>query len=608
MDTNKLQITELDFDTIKTNLATFLKASSEFSDYNFEGSGMSAILDVLAYNTHYLSFYLNMVANEMFLDSATERDSVVSIAKQLGYLPSSATASAITVTLDMITTDTTNGVAQGTVITIPKHSKFTAAKDGKTYNFVTLNEYTSAAAPSNNTTSFSVTGVKIHEGTWISTDYITDPNNVEQRFLLAKNTDLSSLTVEVLASATSSTSTKYTQYSDISTLTSTSTHYFLEEVESGQYRVRFGDGVFGKKLDAANVVRLGYLVTSGNGDANNIGAYETSSNRAFTITSPISNIGTTVVKALETKEYTKGGKAPETVDSIKFLAPKSFQTQKRIVTVNDYKTYITNNYANADSVMVWGGEDNDPPQYGKVFVSVKPTTGLTLTDTDKNEIKTDILSKNKVLCIQTEIVDPDYTFIVPATEVKYSESLLLPSGTLEKLALNAIKDYNTNNLGVFSGVFRFSKLVSNIDDVDNAVKSNYTALRLRKQVTPSTDTSISDTWTLKFNSPFVKGSLLSDRFVQYGTTTTVYYTDNSAGVVQLKDVNNVVVVADAGTVDYNTGTIKLNAVNVGSITTGYTYLDFRVGIDQIDVIPKTGQILLINDADITVTSALDTAN
>ena len=253
MDTNKLKISELDFDTIKANLVDFLKSDTNFSDYNFEGSGLSILLDAMAYNTHYMGFYLNMVANEMFLDSAVKRDSVVSIAKHLGYTPASATAANISVDLALTTSPISPGDSPN-FITIPKGTKFTTSKDSVSYEFVTLDQYVSSAAITANQTSFTIAGVKIYEGTLTSTEIVADPNNLGQRFVLPTNVDTSTLIVKVKATSTAATQTTYTKFDDISKLTSTSTTYFLNEVESGQYEVSFGDGVLGKKLEAGNVV------------------------------------------------------------------------------------------------------------------------------------------------------------------------------------------------------------------------------------------------------------------------------------------------------------------------------------------------------------------
>ena len=609
MDTNKLKISELDFDTIKANLVDFLKSDTNFSDYNFEGSGLSILLDAMAYNTHYMGFYLNMVANEMFLDSAVKRDSVVSIAKHLGYTPASATAANISVDLALTTSPISPGDSPN-FITIPKGTKFTTSKDSVSYEFVTLDQYVSSAAITANQTSFTIAGVKIYEGTLTSTEIVADPNNLGQRFVLPTNVDTSTLIVKVKATSTAATQTTYTKFDDISKLTSTSTTYFLNEVESGQYEVSFGDGVLGKKLEAGNVVSLEYLICSGTIDANEIGRMETSTSRVFALGSTITGVTTAVVKSLKdgstVSEYTTGGTVPEGIDSIKFFAPKSFQTQKRAVTVDDYKTFITNNYTNASSVLVWGGEDNDPPQYGKVFIAVKPTTGLTLTPANKTTIKDDILANSKVLCIQPEIVDPEYTYIKVSTVISYDNTKIVdPIGKIETDVSDKIVEHGTINLGTFSGSFRFSKLVSEIDKVSTAIKSSFTSLGVRKRVTPNTDSTIVDSWILQYNTPITKGTIISDSFILNDSSEVVSFVDKD-GILQLQNTGGLAVNTNAGSVDYDTGKITISSINISSISSGFKYISINSDVDQIDLKPKTGQILLIEKGDVSVSSKIDT--
>ena len=360
MANTKLRVTELDFDLIKSNLKNFLKAQTEFKDYDFEGSGMSILLDTLAYNTHYLGFNANMLANEMFLDSASLRSSIVSHAKTLGYEVTSCRAPKATINISLTTTDATK--------TMPAGTAFDTTVDGTSYQFVTISDVTGA----NSGTSVNFDGTEIYEGTYITTKYTVDSSDVEQRFLLGDNrADTTTLTVKVQNSSSDSTTTTYTRATDISQLTSTSTVYYLQEVDVGRFEVYFGDGVVSKALTDGNIVVLSYVVTN-KSEAN--GATTFSSAGAIDGATPVN---TTLVSAAF------GGAEPESLTSIKLNAPLDYASQGRAVTTEDYKVYVRKLFANTQAVSVWGGEDgsydtstgvSDTPEYGKVFISVKSTT------------------------------------------------------------------------------------------------------------------------------------------------------------------------------------------------------------------------------------------
>ena len=330
----RLKVTELDFDDIKTNLKTFLKAQTEFKDYDFEGSGMSILLDTLAYNTHYLAFNANMLANEMFLDSSSLRSSVASHAKTLGYEPRSATASKAVVDVVLTTTSATK--------TMPAGTAFTTTVDGVSYQFVTIADVTSSIV--GNIVTFKDTDV--YEGTYVTTKYTVDTSNASQRFLLADNrADTTTLTVKVQNSSTDTTSTTYTKATDITQLTATSTVYYLQEVENGRYEIYFGDGVVSNAIADGNIVQLNYVVTN-----------KTAPNGASSFSSPSAIDGVTNI-LVSTIANASGGAEPESIASIKLQAPLDYSSQGRAVTTDDFKVYTKKLFANTQTVSVWGGED-----------------------------------------------------------------------------------------------------------------------------------------------------------------------------------------------------------------------------------------------------------
>ena len=393
----RLRVTELDFDNIKENLKTFLKAQTEFKDYDFEGSGMNILLDTLAYNTHYLGFNANMLANEMFLDSASLRSSVVSHAKSLGYEVSSSRAPVATINVSLSTDANTKTMSAGTA--------FTTSIDGVDYQFVTIADVTS----SNTGSAVPFDSVKIYEGTYVTSSYTADSSEVDQRFLLNDaRADTSTLTVKVQNSSSDTTTTTYTKATDITQLSSSSTGYYLQETDSGLFEVYFGDGVVSKGLSDGNIVTLQYVVTN-----------RTLANGASSFSSPSSIDGVTGITVTTVANAT-GGSNPETVESIKLNAPLDYASQGRAVTIDDYKTYTKKLFPNTQAVSVWGGEDgsydtstgvSSNPEYGKVFISIKSTTGENLTTVQKSNLVT-AFAPYKVASVTPVIVDPETIFLI----------------------------------------------------------------------------------------------------------------------------------------------------------------------------------------------------
>ena len=610
MQNSKLRITELDFDSIKTNLTTFLKGQTEFSDYDFEGSGLSILMDILSYNTHYMSYYLNMIANEMFLDSVSQRSSAASIAKHLGYVTKSASGAEAVITVTLVATEADTDDLPAT-ITLPQYTKITTTMLDKSYNFYTLVETTldSFTPAATSPRTFTKTGITVKEGKYGTIDYIVGASGMEEKYIVpVSKLDTSTLVVKVKQDSSSATQDTYKLYDNISSLTSTAKNYFLQEVEDEKYEVYFGDGILGAKLSEGNVITLEYFSVSG-AVANGAGTGDTIAEPKFTIADDITYVrpeaggnGTATTAVAVTTTATGGVTGAESLDSIKYNAPKSFKSQDRAVTVNDYKTIVLNKYANASSVITWGGEDNDPPDFGKVYIAIKPVTGLTLTKVAKDDVLT-ILKKYKVLSIVPVVVDPDYTFITADTTVNYNSSISLNTeDTIKNGVLDVIKNYNTDTLSVFEAAFRHSTITRLIDASDDSIRSNVTKLKLKKRIKPPIGTLQGYTGndTIKFNNSLVKGSLTSDVFDVCTTYLNSKLVDDSAGDINLVDSSGVVVKYAIGSIDYTTGKVTLDALNISKITSGIDYIYITVDIDETDVKPATGQVLTVLDADISV--------
>jgi len=398
MASNKFVVSDLDFDAIKSNLKSFLQDQAEFSDYNFEGSGFAVLLDTLAYNTHYLGFNANMVANEMYLDSADIRKNIVSLAKMLGYTPSSAKSPIANV-------DITLNNATGSSVTMNKGTTFTSTIDNTTYQFVTNQDLT--ITPQDGVYKFS--NVNLYEGTLITFRYTVDSTDVDQRFVIPSvNADTSTLKVTVQNSTTDTTLNTYTLASGLRSLTDTTKAYFLQETDTGKFEVYFGDDILGKKLSDGNIVILEYIVTN-----------KTDSNGAssFTLSSSVGGFSDV---SISTNSSAQGGAEPETKESIRFNAPLQYTSQDRAVTTTDYETLVKSIYPNAQSISAWGGEDDETPVYGVVKIAIKAASGTTIT----NATKTDIVTKLKpynVASVRPEIVDPETTSIILTSNIKYDE-------------------------------------------------------------------------------------------------------------------------------------------------------------------------------------------
>ena len=609
--TNKknLRVTELDFDQIKENLKIYLKAQKEFTDYDFDGSGFDILLDSLSYNTHYLGFNANMLANEMFLDTSSLRSSAVSHAKTLGYEITSARAPFATINVSLKTDSNTK--------TMPAGTAFTTTLDGVNYQFVTIADITGTKF--GNSVNFDAQ--KVYEGTYVTTRYTVDTSDLEQRFILRDNrADTSTLTVKVQNSASDSTTVTYTKATDITQLEKTSTVYYLQEIENGRHEVYFGDDVVSKAVDDGNIVILQYVVTN-----------KTEANGAFVFTPPASIDGVTDI-TLTTVERATGGSEPESIQSIKLNAPLDYASQGRCVTTGDYEVFVRKLFPQTQAVNVFGGEQGSynsstgvtsTPEYGKVFISVKSTTGANLTTSQKTQLVSD-LSKFTVASISPVIVDPETTKLRLTSSIVYNASATTKlASELVTAVTTELTDYNTSTLQTFNGQYRASAVSKLIDEADTAILNNTTTVKLSKDFVPTLGTTKS--YNIAFNNALLHpedgylastgGVLFSTGFkVGTDTTTEFFFDDDGNGNLRRYAlIGTTRSYADnvAGSIDYASGYISINNINITAISNvdGETSTAIRLVITPAtnDIVPVRNQLLEIDFTNTSISASIDTA-
>jgi hypothetical protein len=579
-DKSKLRVTELDFDNIKSNLKTFLSSQSELTDYDFEGSTMAVLLDMLAYNTHYNAIYANLVANEMFLDSASKRSSVVSLAKHFGYTPRSRISPRANINLQVVVTGTP------TTLTLPKYTAFTTTLDGTDYTFYNMSSITTTPISAN---TFLFTNVEIVEGVPLSYRY-TAANDQNTFVIPNLNIDLSTLNVEVQNSGSDSTKNTYVRATEVMSVTATDKVFFVEETRDGLYQLVFGDGVIGKALTSGNIVYLSYL-TSNAATTNNANSFNLGTTAGFTVSSSVITLNT---KAL-------GGKERESVDSIKFNATKFFNTQNRAVTSEDYKNIIIGSYGAVDAISVWGGEENVPPIYGKVFICAKPANGLTFSDADKGQIRQLLRNKN-VVGITPEFIDPEYLYMTINVDVQYDPSMTSVSGsTLQANIITTVLNYRDSELDNFDTVFRRSKVSRLVDYTNKAILSNNINTKLFKMLSINTELAVD--YTIRFVNPIRSVETTAFRLV--GDSKDYYFADNGKGTLVRYHYNNNERVDDDtqfGSIDYVTGTLVIPQVAFSLLTNSCRIYAVQ---ENPDINSVRNQILTILDDDITVNTRID---
>jgi hypothetical protein len=602
MASNKLTVSDFDFDDIKANLKSFLQDQSEFQDYDFEGSGFAVLLDLLAYNTHYLGFNANMLANEMYLDSADIRKNIVSLAKMLGYTPTSPKSPTATIDILMNNIPTTTAT-----ITMSKGTAFTTTVDGETYQFVT--NATHVLTPTSGVYKFS--SIPVFEGTLVTFKYTADSTDVDQRFIIPSvNADTSTLKVSIQNSASDTTTNTYTLATGITSISATSKVYFLQEMEDGKFEVYFGDDVLGNKLDDGNIVILEYIVSNKD---------EANGASSFTLSG---NVGGFSDASITTVSSAQGGADAQTKESIRFNAPLQYSAQDRAVTTADYETIVKSLYPNAQSVSAWGGEDDETPIYGVVKIAIKAASGSTLTNTTKTDLVTQ-LKKYNVAAVRPEIVDPETTSIMITSNVKFDENgANKTADTIKSDILTTLTNYNTNTLSQFDGVFRYSKVTGLIDGTDSSILSNITTLKIRKDFTPTLASSTK--YNVYFRNALYNphsghnsaagGILESSGFKVSGDSSTVFFLDDDgAGNVRrysFSGATRVYANTTQGTIDYDTGAITINSLSVLSVENIRGAVSSKIELTVIpksnDVVPVRDQILEIDTANSIITVTADT--
>ena len=490
---DRLRVTELDFDTIKNNLKAFLNQQSEFTDYDFEGSGLNILLDILAYNTHYNAYYLNMVANESFLDTAILRDSVISHAKTLGYTPHSTRASVATINFTANSATSTSGT-----LTLPAGFGFLSNQiDSKPYNFVVLEDTTVTKANS----TYYFENLEIYEGQLTTYRFThNSASNPKQVFTLPDaNIDTTTIKVQVAPSSGNTQLTVYNLVSDILDVGVSSEVYYLQENKSGKYQIYFGNNAVGKSLPDGAIVNVTYLRTNGTA-ANKANNYVATSGISDSLAESITSF------VIDPVSPAAGGAVRESVDDIKFGAAAQFTTQNRLVTVKDYESYLKKNYPSIDSLSVWGGEEEIPPTYGKVYISLKPKENYFISETEKQRIIDEIISPKAIVAVSAEIRNPEYLYLLVENYVEYDKKKTsLTPEAIKTSIRNAVLVYRDTNLNKFDSTFVLSKLQDSIDGVDlNAITGSETVLRLQKRFEPTLGTST--TYTINFNALLHRGT------------------------------------------------------------------------------------------------------
>ena len=576
------QFTNLDFASLRSQIKDYLRVNSDFADFDFEGSNFSTLIDLLAYNSYITAYNTNMAVNECFLDSATLRENVVSLARNIGYVPRSARSSqaVVSFSVDLGTNDTK-------IVTLKAGQVALGTQQGSSYIFSIPDDFV-ATSGANNIATFD--NLKIYEGIYLEKTFQIDYSQPNQRFILPNpNIDTTSIRVTV----SSTTNEIYSLYNNILQVDSTSKLFLIQEIEDEQYEILFGDGIIGKKPPAGAIVTVTYIVTNGRlgNNARNfsfVGILRDDTDT--TITSGIS--------VLTTQQKSENGDGIEDVSSIKYLAPRIYSSQYRAVTANDYTGIIPFVYPNVESVTAYGGEELDPPEYGKVFISIKPKNGSFLSQITKDDISRQ-LKQYSIAGIKPEIIDLKYLYVEVDTSVYYNTNATSDAAELITAVTKTLTTYsNSSDINACGGRFKYSKVVGLIDDSARGVTSNITRVKMRRDIIPEINTFA--TYELCYGNAFYDQpngyGVRSTGFSVSGIDGTLYLGDiPTAGttvgkLVFFKLVNNLplVVKNDAGTVDYVHGEINLDVVNI-------TGTSLTSGVIEVEAIPDSNDVIALKD-------------
>ena len=596
---SNINITDLDFDQVSTSLKEYLKGQSVLKDYDFEGSNLSILTDLLAYSAHTSAFNANMVASEMFLDTAQIRKNVVSRAKELGYTPTSRTAAKAVFNLTVNSPQVAGNTPDS--LTVSRGHQFTTVFDGTSYTFITLDNQTIKPVAG----AFNFSSLEIYQGKLTTDVYRYNSQVANQRFpMLNTNIDTSTIKVNVTSNETV---TSWTQAGDLTNVTTTSNVFYLQENDDGLFELYFGDGIIGVEPKDGDLISISYLVTD---------AVHANGAKIFSMADSINgNSDVTMTNMVSAS----GGKDIETVDQIKFSASKFYTSQNRLVTVQDYKAKLQDLFPGADSISVWGGEDHDPVSYGKVFVSIKPSQySNNLTTAEKSVLKTDLI-KLGILTVRPEVIDAEILQILVTSRFKFDPTKTSQTGSsLQTLVNAAILSYDKNHLSGFDTLFRHSQLTSSIDAVETSVLSNITTIKLRKNLTTIVD-GTAKAYAIVFGNALYNphadhnkangGILTTTGFYVSGDTTEYFFDDDGSGNVRqyyISGATRVYKDNTAGTIDYATGKVTVNSFTMTSTSIGDNTIDFTVIPDSNDVISSRNQLLDITASQISVTGTADT--
>jgi hypothetical protein len=594
----EFSVANLEFDSIKSNLITFMQGQAVFADYDFTGSNLNVLMDLLSYNTYYNNIYLNHVASEMFLDSAQLRDSVYSIAKSLNYLPRSYRSAVAYINCDLNPTDTTLHS-----ITIPRLTTFTAAVGDNTYSFSTNSDVTVYA-----NTGYTAANLAIYEGEIIQEAFLVSntASNTQQFFINNFDVDVTSLMVKVRTSNTDSTNSEYTRANSLFGISGSSNVYFVEPSSNGSYKVVFGNNTFGRQLANNNLVELTYRVSSGT-DPNGANSFSADSVQGHPV-------------AVSLVNRASNGDKFQDLDDVKFAAPRSLSVQERAVTSDDYATLVTNEFGDISSVYVYGGEEEETPQFGRVIIALRSEAYDVLPTQLKNQVS-NFLKPKMPIGMRSTIKDPTFINIVLDVKVKYNRNATPKTPEeIQTLASSSIVTFNTDNLDKFDRTFRKSKLSKEVGNAHLSIESNEVNVKMTKDISPEVDTAFAS--TLKFNQELKIDNpideISQDAFQRYSTPTITSEVfkhdgitgaslrDNSAGVLQVVTVSNTdltILNKNVGTVDYVKGEVKISGLVINTYASGATSGNIKVYAVPLDpdIVGKNEDVIRIRTSDTTVT-------
>ena len=589
-----VNFTNLDFDQIKTSIKDYLRSSSNFTDYDFEGSTLSTLIDVLAYNTYITSYNANMISNEVFIDSATLRENVVSLARNIGYVPRSKTSSRANISFFV---DTTGFITNPITLTLKKGTVCTSSSifGSQSYVFTIPSDITVPVV--NGIALFE--NVDVYEGSFLVKTFTVDSNNPNQKFILDNsNIDINTISVSVRNTQASTVKIEYKLSSSLIEVDSNSRVFFIQEIEDQRYELIFGDNVFGKKLENSNYIEVSYVETNGE-VANGVSSF-TYNGR---IVDNLNRVVNTGISLITTNNESRGGQDIESVESIKKYAPRIYSSQYRAVTATDYETIIPTIYPETESISVFGGEDLNPPQYGRVFISIKPINGPFVSSQVKENIKNS-LRKYSVAGIVPEIIDLKYLYVEYNSTAYYNTSLAPSSNYVKSIIDSNLNDYSdSSELNKYGARFKYSKFLKVIDDSHNSITSNITTISIRRDLKPALNQFAE--YEICFGNQFhiknINGyNIKSSGFRVSGSQYTLYLSDTpnddgKTGSIFFFRVDlssdPILVGNNVGSIDYVKGEILLNPVNITSTSKTKT----NQSIIEISTSPKSNDVIGLQD-------------